>query len=1165
MAGKAKSLIKKMKGLRRNDDKQGLLKLVSLNETIDTLRATYIKAVNKAILLVLLFTFNYHYINAQTAKTDTLLKGFISPSNAAKPRVWWHWMNGNVTKEGIRKDLEWMHRSGIGGFQNFDAAMHTPQIVENRLSYMTPAWKDAFRFTTKLADSLHLEMAIAGSPGWSESGGPWVKPEDGMKKIVWSEITVQGGAANIVLAKVSPATGPFQNIPVQPELDAPPETKAPPIFYKPVAVIAYRLPATDIPLSVLKPIVTSSNGTFTLTQLTDGDLATTNLLPSDTTKGFAWIQFAFAQPQTIKAITIVGGGNKGPFELFGTLQDTRSLEVSDDGVNFKWVCYIPAGNVLQQTISIPVSTAKYFRVTVKNPPPAFSFAALMGLGAPAKPPAGTDIAELVLHTASRINWFEEKAAFAPAKNLSQKITPASTDIIETSDVVNLTNKVNANGTLDWIVPQGRWNIVQFGYSLTGILNHPASPEATGLEVDKLDAGAIRRYFTNYLDQYKIATGGLMGSKGGLQFMVTDSWEAGAQNWTANMMQEFEKRRGYSMVTWLPVLTGHIIKSVEASELFLFDFRKTLAELVAEYHYDGLTKILAERGMKRYSESHENGRTFIADGMDVKRTAAVPMSAMWTPGEIGGGETVHIADIRESASVAHIYGQNLVAAESFTAMGMGGSAWSFDPAKLKPTADLELANGLNRFVVHTSVHQPMDTKIPGLGLGPFGQWFNRHETWAEQAKAWTDYLSRSSYMLQQGKFVADVVYYYGEDNNITSLFSNKLPDLPEGYHYDFVNTDALLRLLKVKDGKIVTPSGMSYRLLVLDSNAIRMTLPVLRKIRELVKAGATISGVRPESSPSLSDDKLEFTSLINEVWLQGNKNVFTGKTITEALRAINVQPDFGYKVSSNITSSEILNPKSEILYVHRRLSNGDVYWVNNRNDRAEDIEATFRVVGIAVEIWHPETGNTEPASYSFANGVTTVSLHLAPHDAVFVVFKNNTNKSSVALPPTKETTLSTVDANWTISFQKDRGAPPEIAIDKLTSWTENMNAGVKYFSGTGTYNKTISADKSWFTKDAQLSIDLGDVKNLAEVFVNGKSLGTVWKKPFVVDVTNTLKPGANKLEIKVTNLWLNRLIGDQQPGVEKKITYTTMPFYRAASPLLPSGLLGPVRILSRSIK
>jgi hypothetical protein len=1101
---------------------------------------------------------------SQTKQTkDSLYRGFIAPSNAAKPRVWWHWMNGNITKDGVRKDLEWMHRAGIGGFQNFDAALMTPQIVEKRLTYMTPEWKDVFKYTTKLADSLKLEMAIAGSPGWSESGGPWVSPEDGMKKLVWTETRVKGGSTNITITKPAGVTGPFQNLPKQPDFGmSQAEHKEPPTLYKDIAVVAYKLPETDQSLSELNVVVTSSSGHFSLSQLTDGDVNVTNLLPSDTAKGFAWIQFSFPQPQTIKAITMMGGGNKGPFGLLGEFKDNRSLEVSDDGVNFKWVCYIPAGNVLQQTIAIPATTAKYFRVTVKNPPPALNLGAMMGLGGEApKAPAGTDIAELVLHTASRINWLEEKAAFAPTTDLDAKATPATEDAIAVGDIIDVTNKLNADGSLNWTAPAGNWKVVRFGYSLIGKENHPASPEATGLEVDKLDSVAIRKYFTNYLEQYKSATGGLMGSKGGLQYVITDSWEAGAQNWTPNLPQEFQKRRGYSLLPWMPVLTGHVVKSAEASEQFLFDFRKTLSDMVAEYHYDGLTNILKEYGMKRYSESHESGRAMIADGMEVKRTAAVPMSAWWTPGGIGGGHSMHDADIRESASVAHIYGQNLVAAESLTAFGLMGNAWSYDPQKLKPTADFELASGLNRFVIHTSVHQPVDDKIPGLGLGPFGQWFNRHETWAERAKAWTDYLSRSCYMLQQGKFVADIVYYYGEDNNITALFGNKPPAIPEGYNFDYINSHALINLLSVKNGQLVTPSGMRYRVLHLDSSARKMSLSVLRKIAQLVKDGATINGVRPESTPSLNDDQQEFQRLVAEVWgtqrsskASATGKVYTGKSIQEVLADLNIQPDFTYSKPQGDT---------KLLYVHRKLTNGDIYWVNNRNERNENLGATFRVSGKVPQIWHPETGKTEAVSYSIANGVTRVNLALSPHDAVFVVFQAPASKTTITLPQTTEKEVAAVEGSWHVTFQPKRGAPTQANFDQLGSWTESKDEGIKYFSGTATYIKTMHVPANAISKGAQLWLDLGDVKNIAEVEVNGKSVGTVWKKPFRVDVTNTLRSGENKLTVKVTNLWVNRLIGDQQPSVTKKITYTTMPFYKANSPLLSSGLLGPVKVISVS--
>jgi hypothetical protein len=1112
--------------------------------------------ISKRILsFFFLFSSGIFSTSAQV-KNDTLRNGFTTPPNAAKPRVWWHWMQGNITKDGIRKDLMWMHRSGIGGFQNFDANLVTPQIVTKRLIYMTPEWKDAYRFMTKLTDSLHMEMGIAGSPGWSESGGPWVKPQDGMKKIVWTETRVRGGATSISVPKPSDIAGPFQNIPKQAELGMSNTLEAAPAYYKDVAVIAYKLPDNDKSLSDLGAVVSSSGGNFNLQQLTDGDLGKTSLLPPDTAAGFSWIQFAFPQPQTIRAITMVGGGNPGIFGFGADPKDSRKLEASDDGTHFRVISAIPAGAVLQQTITIPETTAKYFRVTLKNPPPIMDMTAMF-LGskpAPPKPSPGTEIAEIVLHPVVRVNMFEEKDAFAPATELYKKGTPSTNDVTNTTDVIDLTNKLNPDGTLNWTAPDGNWNVVRFGYSLTGITNHPATPEATGLEVDKLDPVAVRNYFTTYLDSYKDATGGLMGSKGGLQYVVTDSWEAGAQNWTPNFREEFQKRRGYTLLPWLPVLTGHVVKSAEASENFLWDFRRTLSDLVAEYHYDALTDILRSYGMKRYTESHESGRALIADGMEVKRKAAVPMSAMWTPNPImnGGDQTGYQADDRESASVAHIYGQNLAAAESMTAFGLGGAAYSYSPEILKPTADLEFASGINRFMIHSSVHQPVDDKIPGLSLGPFGQWFNRHETWANNAKTWTNYLARTSYLLQQGKFVADIVYYYGEDNNITALFGNKLPAIPEGYNYDFINADALINLLSVKDGKLVTPSGMSYRVLVLDSNARKMSLPVLRKLRELVKEGAIVTGVRADSTPSLADDKAEFDRLAKEVWDGSNTKVFTGKSLSEVLSAQNITPDFAYTKPQET---------SKLMYVHRKLNDADLYWVNNRRDSDETVEATFRISGKVPEIWHPETGKTEAASYTISDGLTKVTLPLTPNDAVFVIFRNNAEKTSLHLRVKTEKALTTLEGSWNVAFQPDRGAPAHATFDELKSYTDNIDNGIKYFSGTATYTKTINAPASWFSSKEQIWLDLGEVKNLAEITINGKPLGVVWKKPFRVDVSNVLKTGANKVEIKVTNLWVNRIIGDMQPGVTNKITYTSMPFYQANSPLLKSGLLGPVRLIS----
>jgi hypothetical protein len=542
-------------------------------------------------------------------------------------------------------------------------------------------------------------------------------------------------------------------------------------------------------------------------------------------------------------------------------------------------------------------------------------------------------------------------------------------------------------------------------------------------------------------------------------------------------------------------------------------------------------------------------------MDVKRSADIPMSAMWTP-QPATPSSKYEADIRESASVAHIYGQNLVAAESMTA---AAGAWSWSPETLKPTADLELSAGLNRFVIHTSVHQPLSDKAPGLSLGPFGQWFTRHETWAEQAEPWITYLARSSYMLQQGKFAADVVYFYGEDSNITAQFGEKPPPVPAGYNYDYVNAHALVNRLSVEEGRITTPSGMSYSVLALDPNSRYMSLPVLRKIRNLVNAGASVVGSKPIASPSLSDDQREFRTVVDQLWGSGTGarafgkgKVFGNATISEALAALQVVPDFEYTRPQNDTT---------LLFVHRRLPDGEVYWVNNRKNRIETSEATFRVQGKAAELWYPETGKTEPASYRIANGRTTVPLVLNPNEAVFIVFRKPANSQARMLPRKVETRIATLEGAWEVRFQPNRGAPAKITVDRLVSWSESADAGVKYFSGTATYTQVVNAPAAWLESGARLWLDLGSVKNIAEVIINGKSLGTVWKMPFRVDVTETMKPGTNTVEIKVTNLWVNRLIGDQQPDITRKYTFTTWPYYRINSPLLPSGLLGPVQLVS----
>lgn len=1085
-----------------------------------------------------------------TCHAQPLYTQFLNPPQEARPRVWWHWMNGNVTQDGIYKDLMWMNRVGIGGFHHFDAGTVSPQVVKKRLIYMDGGWKDAFRYATHLADSLKMEMAVASAPGWSSTGGPWVKPEQAMKKLTWRESIVEikknknKKAQNTLLHLPAPfrTTGFFQNVPPADNATEFANAAISEEWYRDIAVIAVRLNDAEKTMKEMGARVTSSGGNFALEQLTDGDLNNSSGLPVEETRGYAWIQYEFPVPTTIKAVSVVDGLVRDEWAC-NPAAVSKHLEASDDGVYFRQVCDIPHGGTYRQTVDIPETTARYFRMRFDNPVANGYYDAFYGV----TPKRETRVSELVLYPVSKIHHAEEKAGFATPHDMMENVTPEEKNVSALIDVLDITDKMDTEGNITWDAPEGTWRIYRFGYSLTGKKNHPAPPEATGLEVDKLDKEAVRDYITYYINMYKDASGNLMG-KHGLQYLLIDSYEAGWETWTAKMAQEFEHRRGYSVLQWLPVLTGQIIESTEKSEQFLWDWRKTIGELIAENLYAEVEKVAAEYGLQCYFESHENGRMYLVDGIEAKKRAAVPMAAMWAlEGAGGANHTMSECDIRESAAVAHLYGQNIVALESFTSNGLDNRAYTFYPGNLKYVADLAMSCGVNRFVIHESAHQPVDDKKPGLGLLIFGQWFNRHETWAEQAKAWTDYLARSSFMLQQGRYVADVLYYYGEDNSITGLFAHQLPPIAEGYSFDYVNADALLNEISFADNKYTARSGISYRLLVLDKNARKMSLPVLHKIAELVRQGAVICGQKPQQEPSLKGDKAEFQRLVEDIWETGRKNVFTETSMTDVLKRIGITQDF------------IATDMKHLKFVHRTTDHSDIYWINNRTDTPRTVDATFRVNGRRPTLWHPETGKTEAVSYTLKEGLAKVSFDMVANDAVFIVFNDKVENDELILPVQTETEWCKINTPWKVTFPQNTGAPEETIFNRLIPLTESTDNGIKYFSGTATYTNTFKlSQKDW--KRGRFWMDLGKVGVLAEVVINGKSLGILWKAPYQLDITEALRKGHNDIEIRVTNLWVNRIIGDKVLG--ESYTFPAFDFYTAESPLLPSGLMGPVKIITR---
>lgn len=1066
-------------------------------------------------------------------------KDFMNPPQEARIRVWWHWMDSNISKEGIKADLDWMKSTGIGGVQQFDAGgtmMGGGQAIVERLPYMQDGWKDAFHYAIQYADELGMEVAIASAPGWSSTGGPWVKPENAMKKLTWRTLEVSGDPKakkprEIILPEPFKTVGKFQNSGESGALSTAPAQIAP--WYKDVAVVAIRIPDEEKSLDQLGASVQSSGGTFTVQQLSDGNLANGSELPSNKAGTHSWIQYSFPEEVTVKALTLVGGPIRGQWASempnYGNL-----LQCSQDGSQWTDVCHIPSGSVAQQTIDIPVTRARHFRLCVKNPVADRTYAAF-GYGG--QEPTGTNIHEFVLHTVTKVNHAEEKAGFAAPHDLMDNPTPSTTSpVLETIDLT----EYFADGILRWKVPAGNWRIYRFGTSLTGKQNHPAPPEATGLEVDKLDEAAWMDYFHQYMDMYKEAAQGMVGQRG-IQYILTDSYEAEQMTWSPTLAAQFKLRRGYDPVPWYPVLTGEIVQSSEKSEQFLFDWRETIGEMFAA-NYDRINVIAREYGMKgRYTESHENGRVYVGDGMDLKMTAVVPMSAFWMPGT-GGGSALPMAeaDIRESASVAHVYGQNIAAAESFTAAGLMGNAWSYYPGNLKNMADLAMYSGITRFVIHESAHQPSDAHKPGLGLMIFGQWFNRHDTWAPYARYWADYLARSCYMLQRGHYVADVLWYYGEDTNIAGIYGHELPEVPEQYSYDFINPYGLLNVLSVKDGKLVTRSGMQYQVLVLGEHCQVMSIEVLRKLDELAKAGAVICGQKPLKPAGMTDSQVEFDRLVADIWGAGRPNVHT--TQLSRLLGETVVPDFQYTWPS------------QIRFVHRTDGDKEIYWVRNFSDETACPQIVCRDGQGACTVLNPETGKEILGVYQ--DGV----LKLEANQALFLVFDRNGAARPGYVAP-KAIGGVALDGAWRVTF--DGLAAPEGSrtFNTLASYTESDEPAVKYFSGVATYTNTFTLGKK--EKIDGLLIDLGNVGQMADVSVNGEHVEFLWKAPYKVQWMGSLKPGKNTIEVKVVNTWPNRLIGDAQPGAQK-VTYTTMAFYRADSPLTPSGLMGPV-VLEKLVK
>jgi hypothetical protein len=1143
---------------------------------------------------------------------DELERGFLHPPDSARPWVYWFWLGGNITSNGITADLEAMKRVGIGGVLIMEVDQGAPV---GPADFMGAKWRDLFKHVAAESRRLGLEVNMNNDAGWNGSGGPWIKPEQSMQKLVWTETNLAG------------------------------------------------------------PMHFEAN---------------------------------LSQPQTV---------------------------------------------------------AGFYR----------------GIVVQAFPAIGTN----------RIAGMRQKALFETGfvDMPSGQALPAGM-MVDRSRLVDLTARMDRAGRLQWDVPEGQWTVLRLGHTSTGVENAPAPKTGRGLECDKLSKEGIEANFAGMMDKI-VGDTAIKGARptAGLVATHIDSWENGAQNWTAKMREEFRTRRGYDLLPFMPVITGRVVESAEVSERFLWDLRQTISDLVVE-NYAAHTRELAHKAGLRFTAEAYGAP---CDSIPYGGASDEPMGEFWVPS--GAMETC-----RGMASSGHVYGHRIIGAEAFTAADQ--EKWREHPGSIKALGDTAFCEGINRFVFHRYALQPWaEDRRPGMMMGPWGQHYERTETWWEQTPEWHRYLARCQFLLRQGLFVADICYLQPE----------RPPQGFEGhprrgYDYDECGAEVVLNRMSVKDGRITLPDGMSYRLLVLPQVS-RMTPPLLRKIKELVQAGATIVGTPPQASPSFSGYPgcdSEIQALSKQLWggsdagQAAERQFGSGRVIRQGepekiLKNMGVAPDFA--------SAEPLR------FIHRHTDGADIYFVANRLPRTVSTTGTFRVAGKAPELWWPDTGKVEGAPvYQEGQGQTGVALTLGPGGSVFVVFRKPLAHAVAAtrllydgeplfsgqvgsrLPVTieratygvpgdtsrtrdvKRKLQQTIDAGersiqvsslglgddpapntaktlevdysitgnhysvkgrdgatvhlttdavglavekarygilddpkrtrdvkdklqrlldagetsfqvarmaegddpaflvvktleveyslngkkmtargtdpevielrplaaerelvaelhasdarkltlaafkpgkyeieygdgtrrefslteisdaqeatgpWSVRFAPGWGAPAQATFDQLISWSTHTDPGIKYYSGTAVYSTTLDMPRTLIKGDRRLYLDLGRVEVMAEVRLNGKPFPWLWKPPYRLDVTDAARAGRNTLEVKVVNLWPNRLIGDEQlpedsernpdgtlkrwpqwlldgkPSPTGRYTFSMWRLWKKNDALLESGLIGPVKLI-----
>jgi hypothetical protein len=1100
-------------------------------------------------------------ISSMCGCEDRLARDFATPPEIVTTGVYWYWINDNISTEGIVRDLQAMKQAGINSA--YIGNIGGQSTKSGNVKLFTAEWMDAVRTAMKTAGELGIEIGMFNCPGWSHSGGPWIKPEQSMRHLVASETLIAAGdvaGTRKVNVKLPVPSQPTQYRDWSAEFVDYDSRPSP--HFQDVRTLAVPVP---------------ENYRYNLFDVAGAETVAANMRSMD----------GAALDRPVKGVSpdsplsikhVVPRGQEASVTLrLPQLHDARSLTIYT-------ASHCKGDGELQARIDgqfVTVATYPLYRI---NPIPTVGFTpfapTVVGFGKVTSDEyrivfrnieRDAAIGKIALSPTAALDKYPEKSlartfqrsnpVWTEHKWTAALDVPAGNETetaIDPAKIIDVTDRMLPDGTLVWDAPEGNWLVLRMGMVPNEVFNTPSSPEGKGLEMDKLNPAYIQHQFDSFLGRMLDSISAK--DRSSFRVAIMDSWEKGAQTFTDNFADSLRARYGYDPAPFLPVMTGHLVGSPEQSDRFLWDVRRLAAEMLGNNLLPGFNAVAHRHGLETWVENY-GGWGFPGEPLLYGKYTDRVGGEFWT------GGNMHYIDV--AASCAHIYNKPRVYAEAFTSRNV----YQHHPYTLKCDGDAAFAAGMTNCVLHVYIEQAYEDMYPGLESW-YGVEFNRKNTWFPHMDLFTAYLKRCGLMLEQGLNVADVAYFIGEDVPVNSGPLGLPPgaakdgvgihELPKGYHADYVNADVIVNSMSVKDGRIVLPHGVSYRLLVLPPFKT-MRPEVLESIERLVAEGATVLGEAPQRSPSLQNypqaDR-NLTALAARMWgdttvkqrTYGKGVILSGMTVEDALIASGVIPD--------------VKTDAPLVYAHRTSRDREIYFIANQSDSMLLTSPEFRTAGKQPELWNPVSGETRrlPA-YEYAGGgnaamaTTVVPLKLEPRESMFIVFSG---KGSPKLSDLKSNfpdpvTLAKITTPWTVTFESGRvrrGPAEPVMLDSLKSWSLNSDERIRYFSGTAVYSNTFTLDSR---PDGNVYINLGKVGVMAKVKINGIYAGGAWTYPYRVNISGQVNTGVNSVEIEVVNTWNNRFIGESMLPDDQRIVKPRNNKWNPSSTLSESGLLTEITI------